>query len=110
MIGAAAIFSLVVGILVVFPIYGVSTPAETHEPRARDLCREEITARLAVPTDEIRFVDEQAEEHGENTWNVTGTAELGWTDRREYACTYTGGEIVDTTVDESSPAQSREQP
>lgn len=98
-LGAAVVFFMVVAVMVVFPLFRTAKPVESHEGAARESCQAEVTARLDTAADGVRFVGEIAEEFGENTWNVSGTAELGWSERRAYACTYTGAKIVDVRVD-----------
>lgn len=95
---AASVLGISVALRVVLPLFSGVTPAESHEVAARETCRAEVAATLEATADQLRFADEVAEEFGENTWNVNGAVELGWSDRREYACTYTGEEIVDVRV------------
>lgn len=94
--GAGVIVAAAVGIYVVLSVFGTVSPAESADQEARELCQAEISQQLDGGT--IQFTNESTEELGDNTWNVRGRAELGWSDWHEYTCTYKAGELVTTKI------------
>lgn len=92
---AGALLAGVIVVVVVIPLFRSVSP-ESHQQEARQACRAEVEQQLEAAS--IRFVDETADEFGQNTWNVQGSAKLGGSERRDYTCTYSGGELVEVNV------------
>lgn len=99
-LAAAITLAAVIALVVVFPLFQTSTPAESHEADASEACQEDVARQLA---DEgtASFHDETTEEFGENTWHVNGTSrpDESASDSREYQCVYTGESLSDVTID-----------
>lgn len=90
-IGGLLAVTVVVGVVVYSRLWSPGSP----EQGTYDACQDAVIRQLDAEA--IRFVDESTDE-ASATLTVTGTAEIGWSDRHDYTCTYSGGELVEATV------------